>query len=91
MLTAAPPTPGAQPWLSSSESSHHKAPVGSPHEETGRLGTDFRLCPALPSNTLCGNSGHFLSAGVSYSDDCNGEWLVFFILFCFLMVDEMKF
>lgn len=43
-------------------------------------GTDLRLSCTPP--TLCGSS--HLSDDVSYSDGCNGEWLVsFLILFCF--------
>lgn len=61
--------------------------------EQGKPGADFHLSPALPPNTLYGNSRHFLSDGVSYSDGCTGEWLVSFLFnFVFLfMVDEMKF
>lgn len=59
----------------------------------GKPGAGFHLCPALPSDTLYGNSRHFFSGCVSYSDGCHGEWLVSFFggVFCFLMVGEVTF
>lgn len=59
----------------------------SPHGSMGKPGADFHLCPALPSNTLYGNSCHFLSDGVSYSDGRNGEWLVSFLFHFVLLFD----
>lgn len=53
----------------------------------GKPGADFHLCLALPSNTLYGNIHHFLSDGVSYSDGCNGEWLVSFLSNFVLLFD----
>lgn len=78
MAAQSPPSPGTQLWLSC-ESSRRAGPLWSAlMGKWGTPGADFQLWPALPSNTLCGNSRHFLSDGVSYSDGCNGEWLVSF-------------
>lgn len=87
MAAQAPPPPGTRPWLSF-ESSHRARLLWSALTgKCGKPGADFHLCPALPSNTLCGNSCHFLSDGVSYSDGCNGEWLVSFLFHFVLLFD----
>lgn len=58
----------------------------SPHGKVGETWSWLHLCPVLPSNTLYGNS-HFLSDCVSYSDGCNGEWLVLFLFNFVLLFD----
>lgn len=45
------------------------------------------ICALCSHPTLYGNSRHFLSDGVSYSDGCTGEWLLSFLFNFVLLFD----
>lgn len=80
-MAAQSPPPGTPLW----PSSHRARPLWSAlMRKWGQAGADFHLCPALPSNTLYGNSRLSSVMVWSYSDGCNGEWLVLFFNFVLL-------
>lgn len=91
LKAAPPPPPGTQTWLCGESSRRAmlswSAVVVSPR---GLSGADLELtsiCALHSHPALCGNSRHFLSDGVSYSDGCTGEWLLSFSFNFVLLFD----